>query len=72
MSNKESSQPNEEEAVDFESALEQLESLVASMESGDLTLEQSLAAFEEGVALTKKCQKALQDARDRIDQLEDD
>ena len=45
--------------VDFESALEELEELVSRMESGDLSLDESLKAFERGVELTRKCQSSL-------------
>lgn len=55
-----------DEAVDFEAALAELEGLVTKMESGDLSLEESLAAFERGVALTRQCQAALQSAELRV------
>ena len=48
--------------VDFEKSLEQLEDIVAALENGDLSLEQSLKQFEQGVALTQQCQTALNDA----------
>ena len=44
----------------LETALDNLETLVERMESGDLTLEESLKAFEEGVRLSRECQQALQ------------
>ena len=43
-------------AFDFEASLAQLEALVQQMEKGDLTLEESLAAFELGIGLTRGCQ----------------
>jgi len=43
----------------FETSLEKLEKLVEKMEGGDLTLEESLKIFEEGVKLTRECQQAL-------------
>ena len=46
----------------FEASIEKLEKLVEKMEDGDLTLEESLKVFEEGVKLTRKCQQALVDA----------
>ena len=52
--------------LDFESTLEELESLVEQMEGGDLTLEQSLEAFERGVKLTREAQKALKEAELRV------
>lgn len=51
---------------EFETALEQLEQLVTQMESGQLTLEQSLQAFEQGVALTRQCQHTLSQAEQRV------
>lgn len=55
-----------DQSVDFEASLAELEGLVAKMESGDLTLEQSLAAFERGVHLTRVCQASLRSAELRI------
>jgi exodeoxyribonuclease VII small subunit len=65
----------EKEALDeaspesFESAMEQLETLVSRMESGDLSLEESLKAFERGVYLTRFCQDQLQKAELKIQEL---
>jgi exodeoxyribonuclease VII small subunit len=53
----------------FEDALNELEALVEQMESGDLSLDQSLAAFEKGVALTRQCQKALSEAELKVQKL---
>ena len=50
----------------FEQSLEQLESLVEALEDGDLPLEQALAHFEEGIALTRKCQSLLTDAEQKV------
>lgn len=52
--------------LDFEAALAELETLVASMESGELGLEASLKAFERGVALTRHCQNALKNAELKV------
>ncbi len=54
------------EDVSFEAALAELEGLVEKMETGELTLEQSLAAFERGVRLTRHCQAALQAAELKV------
>ena len=43
--------------VSFEQSLTDLETLVNKMETGDLSLDESLGAFEEGVKLTRECQK---------------
>ena len=50
----------------FEKALENLEQLVSSMESGELSLEDSLKAFETGIKLTRECQTALKEAEQKI------
>ncbi len=51
---------------DFEKALQQLEALVERMEQGESTLEQSLKDFEQGIALTRQCQQALQAAEQKV------
>ena len=48
------------EPLDFETALKELEEVVASLESGELLLGDSLKAFEKGINLTRFCQKSLQ------------
>jgi exodeoxyribonuclease VII small subunit len=57
------------ETVNFEAALEELEQLVAKMEGGELTLDESLQAFERGVKLTRQCQAALQQAELKVQAL---
>lgn len=54
---------------DFESALEELETLVTKLEKGDLPLEESLKEFERGVALTRSCQKELKEAEQKVNLL---
>ncbi len=51
----------------FEDSLSELEALVDSMENGELSLEESLAAFERGIALTRNCQQALQAAEQKVE-----
>jgi len=53
----------------FEDALNELESLVDTLEKGDLSLEDSLKTFERGVELTRSCQEALKDAEQKVRQL---
>ncbi len=53
-------------APSFEEALRELESLVDTLEKGDLSLEDSLTAFERGVALTRACEKALDEAEQKV------
>ncbi len=50
----------------FEEALSQLEILVARLEAGELSLEEALRAFEEGVRLTRLCTARLEDAERRV------
>lgn len=54
---------------DFESALQELESLVEQMEKGDISLEDSLKAFERGIVLTRTCQQALKEAEQKVNVL---
>lgn len=54
---------------DFESALQELESLVEQMEKGDISLEESLKAFERGIVLTRTCQQALKEAEQKVNVL---
>ncbi len=54
---------------DFEKALSELEQLVARMEQGELSLEDSLKDFERGIELTRSCQQALQSAEQRVQTL---
>lgn len=51
---------------DFEESIERLEEIVEALETGDLSLEQSLKQFEEGIALTRSCQTALSEAEQTI------
>lgn len=55
---------------DFETALAELESLVAKMEDGALPLEASLAAYRRGVALSRVCQDRLAQAEHQVKVLE--
>lgn len=56
---------------DFEKALEELETLVEKLESGDLSLDQSLAQFKRGVELTRHCQGVLDQAQQVVEKLMD-
>jgi len=58
-------QPNKK----FEAALEELEQVVEQLESGDLSLEDSLAAFEKGVGLVKFCNQKLTEVEKRVELL---
>lgn len=54
------------ETFDFESQLKELDTLVNQMEKGNLSLEESLALFEQGIKLTRDCQKALKKAEQKV------
>lgn len=57
--------------ADFEASLTALETLVERMERGEMTLEESLAAYEQGVGLYRQCQTALEQAELRVKLLGD-
>ena len=52
---------------DFEAALRELAQIVEQLEAGDLPLEQSLELFEQGVRLSRDCQKRLDEAERRVE-----
>ncbi len=56
-------------SLEFEKALQELELLVAQLEQGDLSLEESLKQFERGIELTRACQTALKEAEQKIEVL---
>lgn len=58
--------PKKKIVPSFEDALTELEQLVNRLERGDISLEESLQAFERGVNLTRTCQKALQEAEQKV------
>ena len=51
---------------DFEKSLKELEDLVEAMESGKLTLEESMEHFERGIKLTRLCQQSLSEAEQKV------
>jgi exodeoxyribonuclease VII small subunit len=53
--------------IDFETALKQLEQIVEQLEAGDLPLERSLELFEQGVRLSRDCQRRLDEAERRVE-----
>jgi exodeoxyribonuclease VII small subunit len=55
--------------ANFEDTLSELEAIVQQLEVGDLSLEESLKAFERGVSLTKTCQDSLNKAEQKIQTL---
>lgn len=52
--------------MNFEIKLSRLEEIVKKMEAGELTLDESLQAFEEGVKLSKECHQQLNQAEEKV------
>ncbi len=69
MARKPTSEPSP--VADFETSLDALEQLVEKMEHGEMSLEESLAAYERGVGLYRRCQGALEQAELRVRLLTD-
>ncbi len=61
--------PEEKPTASFETGLQQLETIVKEMESGDLPLERALELFEKGTQLSESCRKQLKEAETRIELL---
>jgi len=61
--------PRKKNALPFEQSLTELQSLVERLEGGELSLEEALAAFEQGVKLTRDCQDALNQAEQKVKML---
>lgn len=59
----------QKDKLSFEEALQKLEQIVEKLESGDLKLDESLELFEEGVRLSRLCQKKLEEAQGKIEKL---
>ena len=59
--------PEQTAASDFERSLAELEGIVAKLEQGDLSLDESLRYFERGVQLTRVCQSALKQAEQKVE-----
>ncbi|HET7569410.1 MAG TPA: exodeoxyribonuclease VII small subunit [Gammaproteobacteria bacterium] len=53
--------------LDFEAALKELETVVAQLEQGDISLDAALKHFERGVQLTRICQQALSEAEQKVE-----
>ena len=55
-----------EEDINFEQAMKQLEDIALELEKNDLDLDKAVEKFEEGMELSKKCSKILEDAEKKI------
>jgi exodeoxyribonuclease VII small subunit len=60
-----------DQIADFEQSLDELEKLVAKMEQGEQSLDDSLKSYERGIALYRHCQNALEKAELRVKLLSD-
>ena len=60
---------SEVKEIEFEAALKKLEAIVANLENGELSLEQALKAYEEGVKMADVCTKRLSEAQKRVEVL---
>ncbi|TLY51314.1 MAG: exodeoxyribonuclease VII small subunit [Gammaproteobacteria bacterium] len=65
------SDKDDNQVAQFESSLDELEKLVARMEQGDMSLDDSLQSYERGIALYRHCQTALEQAQLRVKLLYD-
>jgi len=59
----------EKKSIDFEQQLASLEAVVESLEAGELSLEESLKSFEQGIAMARDCQAALKKAEQKVEVL---
>ncbi len=57
------------ETISFEDALRELEEIVMSLERGDVSLDDAISAFERGTTLKAQCQKRLEEARMKVEQI---
>ena len=65
-----SSKSGAKKSLDYESAMAELEQIVADMEAGKLSLEESLAAYKRGAELLSFCRSRLEDAQQQVSVLE--
>lgn len=63
---------NDETTLSFEDAFKRLEDIVARLEAGDLSLDESLALYEQGQRLARHCSRLLDAAELRVQQLNED
>ena len=59
------------DTVNFEASLEKLKKIIEKLEGGDISLEESVKSFEEGIGLVKECQKQLSQAELKVKKLLD-
>ena len=59
------------DTLNFEASLQKLEKIIEKLEDGDISLEDSVKSFEEGIGLVKECQKQLSQAELKVKKLLD-
>tara|TARA_B100001769_G_scaffold243713_1_gene212482 strand:+ start:25 stop:243 length:219 start_codon:yes stop_codon:yes gene_type:complete len=59
------------DTVNFETSLKKLEKIIEKLENGEISLEDSVKSFEEGIGLVKECQKQLSQAELKVKKLLD-
>jgi len=59
------------DTANFETSLQKLEKIIEKLEDGDISLEDSVKSFEEGIGLVKECQKQLSQAELKVKKLLD-
>lgn len=64
-----SAEPSSVDNISFEDALGELERIVASLESGEVSLDDAIKAFERGTELKSHCQARLEEARMRVEKI---
>ena len=60
-------QPGAGKMASFEAGLKRLEQIVKQLENGDLALDAALKLFEEGIELSRQCQKQLEEAENKVE-----
>ena len=55
--------------IDFEKSLKRLEKIVEELEDGDLTLDEALKKYREGIELSRTCTKMLNEAKNKVEKL---
>ncbi len=60
---------SEIETLSFEAALNELETIVRGLESGQAPLEEAISTYERGIALKKQCEKKLKQAQEKVEKI---
>ena len=66
MANTKKASANEEKKIDFESSMQRLEEIVATLEKGKVGLDESMKLYEEAISLARDCNVALENAEQKV------